>query len=117
MAAFARAIARLAGHCERSLLSSFPTHPSLPLFKSLAEKFQVAAAELLDLDRLDELHWDEESGIYADFGFHTDKVALVPPPMDRAPMPGQSQVRYLCLLWIRNHSLHLNWKMMRIIMN
>ncbi|KAM7540757.1 hypothetical protein Aperf_G00000025435 [Anoplocephala perfoliata] len=91
MTAFARTIARLARHCESSLLSSSPTHPSLPLIRSLTEEFQTAAAELLDLRRLDELHWDEKNSIYADFGLHTDKVALVPPPMDRAPMPGQSQ--------------------------
>lgn len=93
MAAFARTISRLASHCEAALRSSSPNDPSLVPLKSLAEEFQGITAQLHDMKRLDELHWDESKGIYADYGLHTDKVALIQPPMHRAPAPGQPLVR------------------------
>ncbi|KAM3185418.1 hypothetical protein ACTXT7_006431, partial [Hymenolepis weldensis] len=89
MAAFARTISRLASHCEAALRASSPNDPSLVPLKSLAEEFQGIAAQLHDMKRLDELHWDESKGIYADYGLHTDKVTLIQPPMHRAPAPGQ----------------------------
>ncbi|CDS35577.1 mannosyl oligosaccharide glucosidase [Echinococcus multilocularis] len=80
MAAFARTLARLAEHFEgHSSVSS----------SSSAEEYRSLAAQLLDPRRLDELHWDEANGIYADFGLHTDEVTLVSPPVTHAPLPGQ----------------------------
>ncbi|VDO03131.1 unnamed protein product [Rodentolepis nana] len=89
MAAFSRIISRLATHCETTLRVSSPNDPYLVPLKSLADEFQGIAAQLHDMQRLDELHWDESNGIYADYGLHSDKVALVQPPMDRAPVPGE----------------------------
>ncbi|VDM31206.1 unnamed protein product [Hydatigera taeniaeformis] len=80
MAAFARTLSRLAEHFQgnSSNSSSFGV-----------EEYRSLEAQLLDPQLLDELHWDEANGIYADFGLHTDEVTLARPPVTQAPRPGQ----------------------------
>ncbi|KAL5103478.1 Mannosyl-oligosaccharide glucosidase [Taenia crassiceps] len=84
MAAFARTLARLAEHFEGNSSASS---------SSSVEEYRSLAAQLLDPQRLDELHWDEANGIYADFGLHTDEVTLASPPMTHAPQPGEPMPR------------------------
>ncbi|VDK35135.1 unnamed protein product [Taenia asiatica] len=81
MAAFARTLARLAKHFEGNSSASS---------SSSAEEYRSLAAQLLDPQRLDELHWDEANGIYADFGLHTDEVTLASPPVTHTPQPGEA---------------------------
>ena len=81
LAAFARTLAHLAEYFEDHSTSS----PNVTEYRDLA-------AKLLDTQRLDELHWDEVNGIYADYGLHSDEVALVKPEVKRAPVPGEPSV-------------------------
>ncbi|CAF5138529.1 unnamed protein product, partial [Rotaria socialis] len=41
-------------------------------------------------DELDQLHWSEQYGMYADYGLHTDHVQLQRVPMGK-PNPQQPQ--------------------------
>lgn len=88
MAAFARTLARLAEHFEGNSSASS---------SSSVEEYRSLAAQLLDPQRLDELHWDEANGIYADFGLHTDEVTLASPPITHAPQPGEPMVSRITL--------------------
>lgn len=53
-----------------------------------ADPYRQTYAYLSDNSRLEQLHWSEQDGTFADFGLHTDAVRLVrapPPPTE----PGQ----------------------------
>uniref|UniRef100_A0A5K3ES20 Mannosyl-oligosaccharide glucosidase n=1 Tax=Mesocestoides corti TaxID=53468 RepID=A0A5K3ES20_MESCO len=81
MALFARVLARLAEYIDGSGELSAST---------LA--YRAIASDLLDQGKLDELHWDERNGIYADYGLHTDSLMLVRPPASPNAKPDDPPV-------------------------
>ena len=51
----------------------------------LADTYMQYAQLLTDNDQLDQLHWSENDGMYADYGLHTDSVKLKRVSMPRSP--------------------------------
>ncbi len=81
MTVFARVLARLAEHIDGGEEFS----PSTLGYRALAD-------ELSDEALLNELHWDNKAGVYADYGLHTDAVTLVRPPMPPNAHPNEPPV-------------------------
>lgn len=59
-----------------------------------ANKYSNYANLLLNEEHLDQLHWSEQYGMYADYGLHTDHVQLQRVPIGK-PNPQQAQQTHM----------------------
>lgn len=64
------------------------------LLNKPSTRFAETASFLYDNSLLDQYHWSEEQGVYADFGLHTDNVVLVRVP-HRPHIPSHMERRIL----------------------
>lgn len=88
MAVFARVLTRLENHVYGDGKSGYTSSSSSASHLS----YRGIAEELANEERLNELHWDERAGIYADYGLHTDDVTLRKPPLPPNAHPNDPPV-------------------------
>ncbi|CAF0959814.1 unnamed protein product [Rotaria sordida] len=74
-------------------------------------KYLNYAQLLLNNEQLDQLHWSEQYGMYADYGLHTDYVQLqrVPIGKPNPQQPQQPQPTHLIRQVIRQSDLNLKY--------
>jgi mannosyl-oligosaccharide glucosidase len=69
--------------------------------------YQSYAQLLANNEHLDQLHWSEQNGMYADYGLHTDHVQLQRVPIGKSS--GQQQQTHMIRQVIRSTDLTLKY--------